>query len=1285
MHSNSLSSSSFSASRPVPMVRTLIRNTIGRLSNAALLNLTTGIFFGVFEERQTTSTSLRGRVALAELKQKEGVVASPEDTARDYNEFISTLSSRNILADFWQALCSCPQSVSDRALEEMQLTSYNTLSQFGQVEALRREVLSIDIKLLYKGNRSLFKARRRYNLRSVAIDTPANLIGTSAEHGVLLKRLENFKTTSSTLTEDQHTAISKIQEQLLDKPKRMGFSRNPELRERQYQQLAEKMYTALEGKSNEELEAIFCEGEGSLCELPQVCFGGWNSRISLHIPAALGLKGIAALDHALLEKRRDIVRNEISRDIIDAFYDGDKSESRKHYDDLHFNDVVNYIFNNEFCLEYFPEQTGQIVTTFYELVLSKITDALLVSLRRKYTSHYSFENASEVVKKHFSTLSLEQQDFLIDEILSCYRSICKGSSYPLLDRFPSLVKLFQRIQEHNNTECQEDRFSLLSADIQELSDKYNIQLGSLIPKQLKELLKELKTQNRRNLQLHTFSFKSNSNPAAQLRELCNKHNVPLTNKQNSTLEECTKPTLYKEILAEAVSESAMKKHIIDLNCDLLKKVMVDQDATSSTYKISKPGVNILLFLTSQAGFSESSKSHIAISLLPLYVALSSPKRKDLPKIDDQEEVLERIARGAEGIEFASDRLLEDKAFIMEVTSRFPSTISGFNEAPLDEEIIDAFIENHKEDPNTLMHLLNAAPSFENNHQKLAQVLSRLIGKPYSPYFKVAVKLFLTHPDDIRNVLDHLEPELVFQAALLMHPQALESTAVSNSIIRKLPVTDRLRAYSAFYSISPVFIRALLRVCNLRDKALIFSDMAKKFSVPAEIIDEYVGVTPTRDQALMLEALPLNQALCKNLIRASLNRAVTYTSPGLSKEKALDLYCRSYSEDEPSPQWVKDALQKEELLLGILQRCPINKADPILFAMPAESLADDQISALVIQKTSEEALTGFLMAKDLDKVPSEFILSAYGTLDSENQDYLLLKAANSRFCNELSKSLIAASTSDLLSISLTLHTEEETINHDFVRMAVSRLQPKDLQKTLETNPQLSGSFTLDWLVKDCPIAHIPTIISSMPRDFRSNPENVVKMIESGITSAPSWPRVLNAFLSGAKSDTQTIATIIAATSPQTIPRIFNAFPKRVRMSNLVQALAYKCDPNAVVQLVQHLGQELKGDVKLMTSLLDNTAPSSICDLIKNVGLPVKKDRDFILAALEKCPEDEVLDFASNIDGDHLCDTELMNKVIDKAPEDNKRAIIERMPSELQEPLIEKHVPEHLCSRKKRRKN
>lgn len=1268
-----------------------IQSSLNNLNTPDLRFINHVIFDDFFkcENNSSSAHELTRHFQTISLKAESDKALFPEESERIdtrlYQQFALDIRTVERTATLWRVLFLCPSQLNDLALQKMgdRVRSYNRLSDYMLVRALRRELAELPCKLRFYSSNPLFRPQVIFNVRKErpVIPTAAELIGTAESPGALIQMIRDYSSRSQSLNDSQKDKMEKIAGFFLSKTKRPFFSEDLQERIAQYEKLAENMYIALRNRDDQELEIAFSEEEGGLCELAEVCFMGWHQRIRQFIPSSHQLRGLEALKADLLEQRRLTAQGPLSKALIDLAY-GDQADL--YYGNVHFKAAIQHLLNDRLSLNYFPEEIGP-----YEEDAIAIMNSSLLSLERNgqvLAEYFAVKKPIKVLERHFASLSFEEQNLLIDEILSFYHKACTNSSLALLDRCSTTRDLFAQIAQHNEEECEQLRNELLQKDFDLLFSRSGIQL-KLTPTELKTLLQELKLSNRRVFHLNPFQFSTLENPALQLAEFCCEHGVSLSSQQEEVLARYSSLTSQKQIVREAVSQQAIDQHIVRYNCDLFKKILVEEDTETGRFELTNPGKGILLYLAGEINYpntSERSDSHLYSVLPSLQLAVNSPSRFDLLKISDRDQIREKMKVSHQASWLMSDQLLADTDFIKEIVLNFPQNILLYNHCPVNDEAIEEFLTKYQNNKPAIVRMLLANPIFEKNPQRLARVLNLIMGSaPLSSYAMFA-KAYLLHTEDVLNILPHIEPSLMVHMLPLIGSNVVIRSMVAEQVFELLPSDDYERVFHSIHkSLPTTFLKHLLKKCDEQTLKRIFYLIVQQENLSSDLLTSYVKTSSTALLAEILTDFNASSPRANNKLLVQLALEKTLSTGALNLSRALTLYFESCLEADQPSRWVTRSMQDYDTVKSLLESSHFTAMYPILKAMPPAFLSDETIVMLLTYKTPGQLLQRFITeSHDLDALPSVFVELSFLKVDDQQKARILQRVSTAR--NIHTKSLINIASHPLIYETL-LNATQGDIDGDFIVKGVIKLHPNVLQQLLKQQKWLlqAGGFTVNWLIQDCPINLFTIFLEAMPAHIRASKTEALRILRSPNLPPHMIPDAVKKLTQKLRSDNAFIEELIEITYQDIIPELLTCIPKQRRSEQHVLALVKRCAPDYVGYLATKLDPDFSKNLNVMKSIVQKINPAFLYSFMEIPDVQVASEDSFLIIAIDRCPSKNMLQLVRSIPPTARKKSQLMQFLVSKAHQEDRREVISHIDAQLQQNLIETFV--ELCpdTREKKR--
>lgn len=1190
--------------------------------------------------------------------------------------------------EYWRQIAQAPENVSERVLDQMgeQGASFQSLSELMKVQLLRKNIENMRFSVSFMVSDPVFKCQKKNGIRPKRTDVPGNLIGTAENPGVLIQLLEAHRSETTHLSDEEKTAISKIENCFLENIRLGSFSEDPQLRKSQYEGFAASLYLALHGKSSEEIDAMFISGEGSLCELPGVCFVGWKQRIDVHICSTEKHKGIKALRARFLEKRRSIVEHQISRELIQMIY---SKYPERHYNNVHLLASVKQQFNDFFNLKYFPEELGRIELNSSMIIRNVLNEDVMKELGQRFLS---VDTILQEVEAHFTSLSTDEKDELLEEVLKHFRKVCTISSFTLLDRLPDLSSLFDRIIEHNELQDTSQRTNLLKKDFDSLMNQYGIQPIVSFPQEITDLLQQLKRENKHNLPLARFCLSKASNPCEEIRSICTQHGIELDSEKTALLKRYDNLDIYRECIRTSFSRAILKKHVIEKNVELLKKVLVEYNHSSGNYQLTLAGKKILAGLTGQFRFYQSPDISLN-SLYFLYFSLTVVTEQGLPKIDDEGLMKLLLEEGSEHIGMASERLLSDPSFMQHAIIRHPDLIFLFNSnsTPLNYRVLSAFQRQYHRDPMTLRFLLDAPCIFDGMPNKLAQVLNILLATLRSDLYSYAAGMFLRRSDDVINIMEHIKPHLLPTFLSLVSREILEHPKVEMKLLEVCTPDRYTDLFSPACTNVPVSLHLkLLDQFSQEQLKVTLSHLLRHVNLEDEVAHRFLELVS--DQFLVDFLVEFQEvALSSKLIRQALSRV----HPRLTSPVAFRHYFWHGSTQELDA-WVVDRLQNRQDALQAFVLSGDEYLYPLLKAIPPALLDDRELLKMLFVHEKIAPILKFLyQLKDMRQIPAFFIKLVYHSLRTGNEPGV----QQARFILRL---MIHTNSDHLVKAILEKASNEvflRVARHEFVAQdlqagaptkkdlvqKIAKLAPApSLDSLVKVYPELAsdGEISVDWITEHC-CADKAMILLPRLKDYeRSDMESALKLLQK---MPGNCIYHVAKFLSlSLRRERTFIEEVIKITPRLEFHKLYKLMPKNHRNISFAHFMVSHCPEGFLNLLVAAFDQELKGDAEFMKELIEKVTPEEVGYFITLPDISVRTNLPFIYKALEKCPTLKLYSFFRYMSKELYQNRDLMDSLVGRAELDERRAILSLIKDEeLKRDLYAKYLPEEFIPRKRQK--
>ena len=596
--------------------------------------------------------------------------------------FLTELYQADTLASVWFKIQNASLEVSDRTLSELgnNALGFSHLSDYFITSIYQHSFKDISLRTIAPKS-VLHRIKKHFPNIIQENQLSENrsydeLIGSATQPGTVIVQLRAFATTAQLLDSQKH-AIQQIEKCFVDQSQLKLFSANPDQRKKQYETLAQLLSLVLTHRTLEDLERYFLEGEGSLCELPGVCYTGWTQRIKALIPGPLqSPEGLAGVIHKQREFKRNIVYTKMRTEVIDTVYGNLASD---HYSNPHTKLALDYLFNEIYQLEFSQQEIGAIEPANIQFIQQSL-QARQISTVRLFTKHMGNGHSQRLITDHFETLNQEKKEDFLDEITTYYRGICLKSPCYYLHQHIPLQEQFDELHTLNQIDDPQERMLTLMQAHSSILSAYGINPFSLHPKKVLTLFKTLQENYRR--QLHGLNLDQESNTARALLERCREKNIPLSLEDTQLLTDLSHAAIYRathqEEVCEAISDANIEQHIIDLNCQIFRTLLFKRDSSNMQH-ISLSGVGTHLIESMIIPKSVNVRSHSDSLGMHIFTGIHEQfwrvKGENSARINSGEALLSKIPETPLLLHFASDDLLNDLAFIVKAHQIYGQAIS----------------------------------------------------------------------------------------------------------------------------------------------------------------------------------------------------------------------------------------------------------------------------------------------------------------------------------------------------------------------------------------------------------------------------------------------------------------------------------------------------------------------------------------------------------------------------------------------------------------------------------
>lgn len=659
--------------------------------------------------------------------------SSPSGTASQV-PFLEQLYQTDTLTNVWFKIQNASQETSDITLSELgnSASGFSDLGDYFLSSAYKYAFK--DITLCSSTMQSVSHVIKKHfpgvnqEQCTTEIRPYEVLIGTAEAPGTVIVQLRNF-VQSTQLSDTQKIAISSIQNCFLNQLKLKLFSSNPDERKKQYEKLAQLLSLVLTHHNQAELANDFAEGEGSLCELPGVCYTGWSARINQLIPKHLkSPEGLSGVIHKQLELKRDTVFTKVIPKAINIVFE---NLANDHYTNPHTNIALKHILNKIYELELRAGEIGPIEPANLQF----ISQALIRNEAR--SSEFLLpptlkSDIEKIIWDYFETLNHEKKDLFLEEVVGYYRSICVKSPCYYLHQHIDLQEQFDKIHQYNQMTDPQERIEALKKVHSSILDTYGVNPFPLLPHEIQSIFSELQGNYRHKL--HGLKLNQESNAATALLEHCTQNSIPLSIADHETLTHLCDEANYLEAqrsrIEQAISAENMERRIIDLNCQIFKTLLFDRDAVN-IHKISLSTVGLSLIVC--IANPKSANIRLESDGLGLHIftgmheAFWKSKGENSQRITDGNSLLQNLKKCPPLLYFASDELLNNAQFILSAHKMHSLAISCIGSQlskANDYKILKTYISHtNKEEPLYRASALRMLVSLHRNSPMIAHSAS----------------------------------------------------------------------------------------------------------------------------------------------------------------------------------------------------------------------------------------------------------------------------------------------------------------------------------------------------------------------------------------------------------------------------------------------------------------------------------------------------------------------------------------------------------------------------------
>lgn len=310
----------------------------------------------------------------------------------------------------------------------------------------------------------------------------------------------------------QIQAIVALQNTLRIKPKGVLFSQDPVVRSREYEKLAGKLFKLLTKLSDQQIDAAFTLGEGSLSELPEVCYTGWEERIESFMPPHQLCTGKGIIQFTLSSVqpvRQNIAFINLAPALI-------KRAAPEMVGETHYQKAARRVLSRAFSLDTSEESLGRDEEDITQFLRSY---AHIPRLRRLFQKTCLPSHLMKQLKKDFSSLNAWEKENLRTALVDLYERLACDQPALLFDRKVSLQILCAQARIANERETIQ-RSHILATLHAKMLEQENLALFSLQLKTLTTIHQELMSLCRKSMQ--GVSLSAGFSAVEQLIACCNK-------------------------------------------------------------------------------------------------------------------------------------------------------------------------------------------------------------------------------------------------------------------------------------------------------------------------------------------------------------------------------------------------------------------------------------------------------------------------------------------------------------------------------------------------------------------------------------------------------------------------------------------------------------------------------------------------------------------------------------------------------------------------------------------
>lgn len=556
----------------------------------------------------------------------------------------------------------------------------------------------------------------------------------------------------------QKVGIKKLIAVFENKPKLLLFPQNETERETVYQGFAQRLVQLFEELTPAELDAAFCVGDGSLCDLHEVCQTGWGERIEALIPQHINEKtGLLGFSQSVARSKRRAIAE---RDLIRSLCVAALGESEPRHEDVHSIAIGKILLNEPFALEYSSQELSQNESPSYRLFFQQALN--LHKLQGLFNKKYTPQTLQEEYKNEFSHLNSEAKSALIQEMRTIYFKAAKADSSLYFDPQGNLRALFERALIANELPSAELRDQRLSHLRNDCIAQNSVQPFSMHPEAVLRIITSLK-QKHPNKARKLPPLSLGAQGVAGLVSACKAHKLweDLSAKDKKVLNALSEPTLFLSEHRKEVHNALnrIENHVLELNCINFERALVDLDPKNQTqHLLSDFGATIILAATgmteqvlSEDTSSEGAEAGRLLSVLQNVLAEQEVTSKTTDKalllanisqdrvlhladkslLNDPNFMIEAIGQNAKCLQYAPDSLFENSFFCEKflyhpgIKHQYPQIVANLPTSQKSNETLINILVRLCPGNKLCDFLSNLNPKFRNNPKFVNRILNRI--------------------------------------------------------------------------------------------------------------------------------------------------------------------------------------------------------------------------------------------------------------------------------------------------------------------------------------------------------------------------------------------------------------------------------------------------------------------------------------------------------------------------------------------------------------------------------